>query len=67
MAAFRSVVIPLVSAGLTVLSTGAAYGVIVAVFQWGWLGGGIDNGTISLQPHRGVGFSRSSPRRFLHA
>ena len=31
MAAFRSVVIPLVSAGLTLLSTGAAYGVIVAV------------------------------------
>jgi RND superfamily putative drug exporter len=45
MAAFRSVVIPLVSAVLTLLSTGAAYGVIVAVFQWGWLGGGIDNGT----------------------
>ncbi|MGH3196311.1 MAG: MMPL family transporter [Streptosporangiaceae bacterium] len=45
MAAFRSVVIPLVSAGLTLLSTGTAYGVIVAVFQWGWLGGGIDNGT----------------------
>jgi RND superfamily putative drug exporter len=45
MAAFRSVVIPLVSAGLTLLSTGAAYGVTVAVFQWGWLGGGIDNGT----------------------
>jgi len=35
----------LVSAGLTLLSTGAAYGVIVAVFHWGWLGGGIDNGT----------------------
>jgi RND superfamily putative drug exporter len=45
MAAFRSVVIPLVSAGLTLLSTGAAHGVIVAVFQWGWLGTGIDNGT----------------------
>ena len=44
MAAFRSVIIPVVSAGLTLLSTGAAYGVIVAVFQWGWLGGGIDNG-----------------------
>jgi RND superfamily putative drug exporter len=44
MAAFRSVVIPLVSAVLTLLSTAAAYGVIVAVFQWGWLGGGIDNG-----------------------
>jgi putative drug exporter of the RND superfamily len=44
MAAFRSVVIPAVSALLTLLSTGAAYGVIVAVFQWGWLGTGIDNG-----------------------
>lgn len=44
LAAFRSVVIPLVSAVLTLISTGAAYGVIVAVFQWGWLGSGIDNG-----------------------
>jgi len=44
MAAFRSVIVPLVSAGLTLASTAAAYGVIVAVFQWGWLGSGIDNG-----------------------
>jgi len=44
MAAFRSVIIPLVSAGLTLASTAAAYGVIVAVFQWGWLGSGIGNG-----------------------
>jgi putative drug exporter of the RND superfamily len=44
MAAFRSVIVPVVSALLTLLSTGAAYGVLVAVFQWGWLGGGIDNG-----------------------
>jgi putative drug exporter of the RND superfamily len=44
MAAFRSVLVPLVSAGLTLVSTLAAYGVIVAVFQWGWLGTGIDNG-----------------------
>jgi RND superfamily putative drug exporter len=43
-AAFRSLVIPAVSALATLLSTCAAYGVIVAVFQWGWLGGGIDNG-----------------------
>jgi putative drug exporter of the RND superfamily len=45
VAAFRSILIPLVSALLTLLSTGAAYGVLVAVFQWGWLGTGIDNGT----------------------
>jgi putative drug exporter of the RND superfamily len=44
MAAFRSVIIPLVSAGLTLVSTLAAYGAIVAVFQWGWLGPGIGNG-----------------------
>jgi len=44
MAAFRSVIVPLVSAGLTLASTAAAYGVIVAVFQWGWLGLGIGNG-----------------------
>jgi RND superfamily putative drug exporter len=43
-AAFRSVVIPLASAIMTLLSTGAAYGIMVAVFEWGWLGRGIDNG-----------------------
>jgi len=35
---FRSIVIPLVSAAMNVLSIGAAFGVAVAVFQWGWLG-----------------------------
>ena len=44
IAAFRSLIVPLVSAGLTLVSTAAAYGVTVAVFQWGWLGSGIDNG-----------------------
>ncbi|WP_158581595.1 MMPL family transporter [Actinomadura spongiicola] len=33
---FRSVVVPLLAVALTVLSLGAAYGVLVAVFQWGW-------------------------------
>ena len=36
MAVFRSVWIPLKAAALNVLSVGAAYGVVVAVFQWGW-------------------------------
>jgi len=36
IAAFRSLWIPLVSAVFNLLSIGAAYGVIVAVFQWGW-------------------------------
>jgi RND superfamily putative drug exporter len=38
MAVFRSVVIPLKAAIMNLLSVGAAYGVIVAVFQWGWGG-----------------------------
>jgi RND superfamily putative drug exporter len=36
MAAFRSVWVPLVSAAFNLLSIGAAYGVVVAVFQWQW-------------------------------
>ncbi|MGD0702638.1 MAG: MMPL family transporter [Trebonia sp.] len=37
-AVFRSVVIPLKAAVMNLLSVAAAYGVIVAVFQWGWTG-----------------------------
>jgi uncharacterized membrane protein YdfJ with MMPL/SSD domain len=33
---FRSIVIPLKAIVLNLLSVGAAYGVIVAIFQWGW-------------------------------
>ena len=36
MLVFRSVLVPLKAAALNVLGVGAAYGVIVAVFQWGW-------------------------------
>jgi RND superfamily putative drug exporter len=36
MVVFRSVLVPLKAAALNVLGVGAAYGVIVAVFQWGW-------------------------------
>jgi putative drug exporter of the RND superfamily len=38
MAVFRSVAIPIKAVVVNMLSVGAAYGVIVAVFQWGWLG-----------------------------
>jgi len=38
MTVFRSVVIPLKAVIMNLLSVGAAYGVIVAVFQWGWAG-----------------------------
>ncbi|MHB8334242.1 MAG: MMPL family transporter [Acidimicrobiales bacterium] len=36
MTAFRSLVLALEAAALNLLSIGAAYGVVVAVFQWGW-------------------------------
>lgn len=36
MIVFRSVLVPLKAALLNLLSIGAAYGVVVAVFQWGW-------------------------------
>jgi RND superfamily putative drug exporter len=38
MATFRSLLIAAKAAVLNLLSIGAAYGVIVAVFQWGWGG-----------------------------
>ena len=38
MSVFRSVAVPIKAAIMNLLSIGAAYGVIVAVFQWGWLG-----------------------------
>ena len=37
MVVFRSIAIPLKAAAMNLLSMGAAYGVIVAVYQWGWL------------------------------
>jgi putative drug exporter of the RND superfamily len=37
MVLFRSLVLPLKAAAVTLVSIGAAYGVVVAVFQWGWL------------------------------
>jgi RND superfamily putative drug exporter len=41
---FRSVVVPLKAAVMNLLSISAAYGVLVAVFQWGWGAGliGVD-------------------------
>jgi RND superfamily putative drug exporter len=37
MAVFRSLVIPLMAAVMNLLSVSAAFGVVTAVFQWGWL------------------------------
>jgi RND superfamily putative drug exporter len=39
MLVFRSVLVPLKAVVLNLLSIGAAYGVMVMVFQWGWAGG----------------------------
>jgi len=39
IAVFRSVVVALKAAVMNLLSIGASYGVIVAIFQWGWLSG----------------------------
>ena len=38
MATFRSILVPLKAVIMNLLSIGAAYGVMVAVFQWGWGG-----------------------------
>jgi RND superfamily putative drug exporter len=34
--AFRSLVVPLTAAVMNLLAAGASFGVVVAVFQWGW-------------------------------
>jgi RND superfamily putative drug exporter len=39
MLVFRSIVIPLQAAVMNLLSIGASLGVIVVVFQWGWIDG----------------------------
>ncbi|MGZ4708347.1 MAG: MMPL family transporter [Acidimicrobiales bacterium] len=36
MVVFRSIVVPIKAVIMNLLSIGAAYGVMVAVFQWGW-------------------------------
>jgi len=44
MVAFRSLVIPLTAAVMNLLAIGAAFGVLVAIFQWGWLSGILHTG-----------------------
>jgi len=41
MMVFRSVLVPLKAALMNLLSIGASFGVIVAVFQWGWFKGAV--------------------------
>lgn len=37
MAVFRSILVPLKAVIMNLLTIGASYGVVVAIFQWGWL------------------------------
>ena len=37
MVAFRSLLIPLTAAFMNVIAVAAAFGIVVAIFQWGWL------------------------------
>jgi putative drug exporter of the RND superfamily len=41
MIAFRSIVVPLTAAAMNLLAAGAAFGLVTAVFQWGWDVGGL--------------------------
>ena len=49
---FRSIAVALKAAVMNLLSIGAAYGVVVAVFQWGWLSGlfGVDGTLVIASP-----------------
>ncbi len=38
MAVFRSILVPVKAAIMNLLSIGSSFGILVAVFQWGWLG-----------------------------
>jgi RND superfamily putative drug exporter len=51
MVVFRSILVPLKAMAMNFLSIGAAFGIVVAVFQWGWLGGAIGlEGTGPIEP-----------------
>jgi len=53
--------LPLKAMLMNLLSIGAAFGLVVAVFQWGWLGGVIGlEGTGPIEAFLPVSSSRSS-------
>jgi len=51
LAVFRSVLVPVKAVVMNLLSIGAAFGVVVAIFQWGWLAGplGVES-TAPIEP-----------------
>ena len=38
MMVFRSLLVPIKAVIMNMLSISAAYGVVIAIFQWGWFG-----------------------------
>ena len=56
MVAFRSLVIPLTAAAMNLFAAGASFGVVVAVFQWGWLSDLLGIGSGPIEPFLPVMF-----------
>lgn len=52
MVVFRSLLVPLKAVVMNLLSVGTAYGVVVALFQWGWLGDVINVQPAPIEPCR---------------
>jgi RND superfamily putative drug exporter len=50
MVVFRSLLVPLKAVVMNLLSIGAAYGIVVAVFQWGWGGALLDIEGAPIEP-----------------
>ncbi len=50
MVVFRSILVPLKAVLMNLLSIGAAYGVVVAIFQWGWGAGILGVGKAPIEP-----------------
>ncbi len=50
MMVFRSVLVPIKAVLMNIISIAAAYGVVVAIFQWGWLGSVIGVEPAPIEP-----------------
>ena len=50
LAVFRSVLVPLKAVMMNLLSIGAAYGAMVAVFQWGWFSSVLRHEPAPIEP-----------------
>jgi len=50
MAVFRSVLVPLKAVIMNGLSIGASYGIVIAIFQWGWFGSVLGIGEAPIEP-----------------